>query len=185
MRGPSELDAERIFEVLARHHVAYVVIGGFAAVLHGLARATEDVDITPSAQGDNLQRLALALRELDARLLAPDVEEPLPMAWSAESFTSFTTLTTRTAAGDLDICLRPDRPGGRIYAYEDLAKGALVIDLAVPVPVAALEDVIASKEASNRDKDRRALPELRDLLIHLTTRPSADLAAEADPPASS
>jgi len=45
MSGPVELDAERIFETLTRHRVRYVVIGGYAAVLYGLARATEDVDV--------------------------------------------------------------------------------------------------------------------------------------------
>lgn len=175
MTVPVELDAERIFEVLARHAVGYVVIGGFAAVLHGLARATEDVDITPATEPDNLRRLAAALRELDARLLVPDVAEPLPMRWTAESFTSFTTMTTRTSAGDLDICLRPDRPGGRTFAYDDLATDAVVLELEVLIPVAALADVIASKEAANRDKDRRALPELRDLLVHLTTTPHRDV----------
>lgn len=170
MTAPVELDAERIFDVLARHAVHYVVIGGFAAVLHGLARATEDVDITPATEPDNLERLAAALIELDARLLVPDRAEPPDMRWSAESFASFTTMT-RTSAGDLDLCLRPDRPGGRTFGYDDLAIGAVVLELDVPISVAGLADVIASKEAANRDKDRRALPELRDLLVYLTTVP--------------
>lgn len=167
MTHPIELDAERIFAVLADHDVEYVVIGGFAGVLHGLARATEDVDITPAGDRENLGRLAVAMRDLGALLLAPGAE-PLEVPWSAEYFAGFTTVTTRTSAGDLDICLRPDRPGGRTYDYLELARSALVIELDLPVPVAALEDVIASKEAAGRDKDRRALPELRDLLVHLS-----------------
>lgn len=168
MSHPVELDAERIFEVLAGHGVEYVVIGGFAGVLHGLARATEDVDITPASNRENLGRLAAALRALDALLLAPGADDPLRVPWSAEYFAAFTTVTTRTSAGDLDICLRPDRPGGRTYDYSELARSALVVQLDVPVPVAALDDVIASKEAAGRDKDRRALPELRDLRVHLS-----------------
>lgn len=167
---PVELDAVAIVAVLNRHGVRYVVIGGFAAVLHGLARTTADLDITPAPDPDNLSRLSTALRELDARLLAPGAEEPVSWPWSAEAFSQFTTLTTRTNAGDLDICLRPDAPGGRQFHYEKLARNALVIELPPDIPVAALEDVIASKEASNRDKDRAALPELKDLLAAVRSR---------------
>lgn len=170
MRDPVELDAERIFETLDRHSVRYVVIGGFAALLHGLPRATEDVDITPAVDRENLQRLADALRELDARLIAPGADDPLDWPWSADAFAQFTTLTTRTTAGDLDVCLRPDAPAGRTFDYEQLARNAIVIELPPDVPVAALEDVIASKEASNREKDHARLGELRDLLAARRSR---------------
>ena len=167
---PVELDAERIFETLSRHEVRYVVIGGYAGVLYGLARATEDVDITPATDRPNLERLAAALEELDARLRPPGADTPIAWPWNADSFHQFTTLTTRTDAGDLDICLRPDAPGGRSFDFDALAKNAVVIALPLEVPLAALEDVIASKEASNREKDKAALGELRDLLAVLRSR---------------
>lgn len=60
--------------------------------------------------------------------------------------------------------MHPDALGGRTFRYEDLAEDAVVIELPdVAVPVASLEQVIASKEAANRDKDRLALPLLRAL----------------------
>lgn len=164
-REPVELDAEGIVEVLNRQGVRYVVIGGYAGVLHGSPRTTEDLDITPDTAHENLERLANALRELDAKLMPPGAGEPLDWPWSAEAFAPFTTLTTRTRCGDLDICLRPDAPGGKHFTYGDLARNAVVIELDAEIPVASLEDVIASKEASGRDKDARALPELRDLLM--------------------
>lgn len=167
MTDPVELDAVTILETLNRHGVRYVVIGGFAAVLHGLARATEDIDITPAADVENLGRLAAALDELQAGLLAPGVAQPIDWPWSPDAFTQFTTLMTRTSAGDLDICLRPDAPGNRQFDFDALASAAVVIDLPPDVPVAALEDVIASKEAANRPKDHATLGELRDLLAAL------------------
>ncbi len=170
MSSPVELDAERIFETLGRHGVRYVVIGGYAAVLYGLARATEDVEITPARDRDNLERLAAALKELEAQLKPAGASETIAWPWSAESFAQFTTMTTRTSAGDLDICLRPDAPGRRAFDYDLLASNAVVIQLPLEVPLAALEDIIASKEASNREKDRGALGELRDLLAMLRSR---------------
>lgn len=39
-------DFDRIVSTLSRHGVAYVLIGGIAAVAHGSTLATEDVDLT-------------------------------------------------------------------------------------------------------------------------------------------
>lgn len=162
--APVELDAEAICEVLNRHGVQYVVIGGYAAVLYGLPRATEDLDVTPAATDDNLVRLAAALTELDAKLLAPGADSPLEgWTWTDGSLRNFTTVTTRTKHGDLDIAFRPDGPGGSSYDYERLARSAIVLELAVDVPVADLDDVIASKVASDRPKDREALRPLQAL----------------------
>lgn len=172
MTDTVELDGERIFETLSRHGVRYVVIGGYAGVLYGLARATEDIDITPATDRDNLQRLAAALTELDAQLKPPGSTETIAWPWSADSFAQFTTITTRTSAGDLDICLRPDAPGGRAFDYDSLASNAVVIGLPLEVPLAALEDIIASKEACDREKDKATLGEFRDLLARLRSRGS-------------
>ena len=52
-----ELDLARLFAVLDRHKVAYVLIGGIAAVYHGSPFPTEDVDIAPQTDRANLARL--------------------------------------------------------------------------------------------------------------------------------
>lgn len=161
---PVDLDAEAILAVLLRHDVRFVVIGGYAAVLHGLPRATEDIDITPSTDDENLQRLAAALDELEARLLAPGAEELLDWPWSAESLRAFTTVTTRTRHGDLDIAFRPDAPGGGTFDLDHLERRAELVDLGIEVPVASLEDVIASKRAADRPKDHEAMRMLTALL---------------------
>ena len=54
------LDAAALLEVLERHRVAYVVIGGYAAELHGSVRRTVDIDVVPRTTLDNLERLAKA-----------------------------------------------------------------------------------------------------------------------------
>ena len=61
-------DPERIITTLARHDVKYVLIGAVAARLQGSPPMTADADITPERDPHNLQRLATALRELDARV---------------------------------------------------------------------------------------------------------------------
>lgn len=60
-------DPERIFEALADSSVSFVLIGGMAAILHGDAGVTMDIDIAPAYDAGNLDRLAKALRVLRAR----------------------------------------------------------------------------------------------------------------------
>ena len=55
-----------VFRSFQRHDVKYVVIGGIAAILHGVPRATFDLDILIEATPENAQRLLDAL--LDAGL---------------------------------------------------------------------------------------------------------------------
>jgi hypothetical protein len=62
-----EFDPQRVVEVLNRHQVEYVLVGGYAAQLYGARRPTYDIDITPSTTLENLHRLSAALRETCAR----------------------------------------------------------------------------------------------------------------------
>jgi hypothetical protein len=153
---------DKLLEVLERHNVAYVIIGGLAAELRGSPYTTRDVDVTPSRDRDNLRRLADALRELDAKLRIPDVEEPVEFQLDAHSFDWGTTWTFVTVHGYLDIALLPDGTRG----YDDLRRGASRerITDTLEVSVAALADVIRSKEAAGREKDRAVLPILRQVL---------------------
>lgn len=63
MTLPPALDARPILEALNRHNVAYVLIGGYAAIQHGATRSTQDIDVTPSTELENLGRLTAALKE--------------------------------------------------------------------------------------------------------------------------
>lgn len=53
----------RVFASLEKNDVRYLVIGGIAAVLHGVPRATFDLDILVQATPDNVARLLQALDE--------------------------------------------------------------------------------------------------------------------------
>jgi len=52
-----------VFSSLQRHKVRYLVIGGIAAVLHGVPRATFDLDLLIEAKPDNAEKLLRALVE--------------------------------------------------------------------------------------------------------------------------
>lgn len=157
-RAPAPpLDVEAILGTLARHDVEYVLIGGLAARIHGSPLLTEDLDITPALDRENLARLAAALQELGARLRgAEEVEFPL----DDRSLASADVLTMTTRAGWLDVCSRP--AGGQ--SYETLAPNAEAYELfGLRVRIASIDDLIRSKSAAGRDKDLRGLPALREL----------------------
>jgi len=72
------LDAPALLEVLERHRVQYIVVGGYAAELRGSVRRTVDVDVVPRTTADNLERLAAALREVQAKIRTEGILEGLP-----------------------------------------------------------------------------------------------------------
>lgn len=161
-----------MLEVLERHGVLYVVIGGFAAELRGSPYVTRDVDVTPARTRDNLGRLTKALKELDAKLRVPDPDYPLAIALDGRTFDQGTTWTFVTKFGFLDVALLPDGTRG----YDDLKRGATkerITDTLV-ISVASLADVIRSKEAAGREKDRAVLPILRQVLERSKGMPRHD-----------
>jgi hypothetical protein len=161
-------DLVRLAEVLDRHGVEYLVVGGVAARAHGASRPTQDLDCLVRRGRENLERLAAALVELHAHLrvsgLTEDEMAALPVQLDAETLARTELSTWRTDAGDLDLLSDiPDSEGSR-RRYEDLVANSSRIDSdGVSVRVASLQDVIASKEWANRAKDQEALPELRQL----------------------
>ena len=145
-----------------------MVIGGVGATLHGSPLPTRDTDICPARDAPNLDALATALREMGARIRTPDAAEGLPFSCDAAFLRQVTLLNLTTRFGDLDLSFEPSGTAG----YEDLSSRAVVFDLGegLQVRVAALEDIIRSKEAANREKDRQALPTLRLLLERIRKR---------------
>lgn len=157
----TEFEPELLLAALVEAGVEFVLVGGYAAVLHGASRPTEDVDITPATTFDNLTKLAGALKSLRARIRTDAVPDGLAFDTSAEAMQGLLMLNLTTRLGDLDIAFRPSGTDG----YSDLAAQAEDWAVgAITIRVASLVDVIRSKEAAGRDKDVRALGELYGLL---------------------
>jgi hypothetical protein len=147
--------------VLADHDVEYVLIGALAARLQGFPRVTADADITPSGAMDNLERLASALRELEARVYTESVPEGLEFDCSAQALARARMWNLVTTAGRLDLAFEPSGTDG----YEDLIRNAIAYEVfGVELKAAALEDIIRSKEASDRPQDRQDVLVMREIL---------------------
>ncbi|MGI8757908.1 MAG: nucleotidyl transferase AbiEii/AbiGii toxin family protein [Acidimicrobiales bacterium] len=167
MPADSDFDPQRILETLDRHHVEYVIVGGFGSQIHGAHRQTYDLDLVPNSSGENSERLATALRELNARLrvagMTDEEARQLPVVLDAATIQAFGSTTWTTDAGPLDVLQTLPVAGGsrEYYQLDDRAVGVTLSGIAVRV--AALEDIIASKTHADRPKDREALAELHEL----------------------
>lgn len=147
--------------MLTEHEVRFVVIGAVAAISQGYPLTTQDIDITPARDDENLERLAAALLELGARLRVPDDQTGVEFPIDARMLGNAEIWTLQTPYGSLDISYVPSGTAG----YADLRRDARVERIeGVDVMVASLVDIIRSKEAAGRIKDQAQLPALRRTL---------------------
>ncbi len=161
MESRNRLEPDRILTALVKRHVEFVVIGAVAAIAHGGPLITQDLDITPAREPGNLDRLAKALKDLDARLRLPDDSSGIEFPIEPRFLGSVESWTLKTPSGDIDLLFVPSGTAG----YEDLKRSAVSVELwGQDVLVASLEDIIRMKEAAGRPKDLGQLPALRQTL---------------------
>jgi predicted nucleotidyltransferase len=152
-------DLERLLPTLVRAGVEFIVIGGVAAIVHGSARATFDVDLVYSRTHENTERLAAALAPHGP--YPRDVPPNLPFSWDAKTISAGLNFTLTTKLGDLDLF--GEVAGGE--TYQDLLAHSFDVDaFGVRFKCIDLPTLIRIKEAADRLKDREAVAELRVLL---------------------
>lgn len=163
------LQAAQLIQLLARHGVEYVIVGGLAATVHGATRVTYDIDLVPRWTSVNLERLASALREAGATLRTADDAETDASPIDARALRQFEVSTWRTRLGDLDVISGTPLRGRDVLAsYNDLrARAHRRTAFGETILVADLDDVIEAKEVLGRDPDLVALPELHRLRARL------------------
>lgn len=158
---PAPLDPERILSTLASHAVRYVLVGALAARLQGFPRITADADITPSRDRENLENLAAALRDLEARVFTEAVPEGLAFDCSADTLDGADLWNLSTAAGRIDVVFEPSGTAG----FSDLAEDAVRFQVfGHEILAASLADIIRSKVATDRPQDRQDVIVLRAIL---------------------
>ena len=151
-----------LFSTLTRHKVDYLLIGGLAVSLHGVERATMDVDITVAMNPDNLSSLIAAAEELDLTPVLPVPLEALGnlellKLWHAERHLEAFALRTPELAGvTVDVLLFPP------VEFDGMVHRAIVFDVAdTPIQVASIDDLIALKQAVGRPVDLSDIEHLK------------------------
>lgn len=149
-------DLRTLLQRLADAGIDFVLVGGYAAMLHGSSLLTRDLDVCAILEPGALEKLRDAFRDAHPvhRLSSPTrsfLDHPEPG-------TSLDNLYLRTDLGTLDVLGRITGVGD----YARVARGAVEIELfSRRVRAIGLDDLIAAKEALGRDKDLIAAKELR------------------------
>lgn len=151
------------FELLIQHlcdsGVEFVVIGGWAAIFHGSAHVTNDLDICYSRHKQNLRRLADALAPFHPR--PRGLPDGLPFAWDAATLANGTMFTLTTDLGILDLLAEVSGIG----TYEEARAASMEVDaFGRRLQALDLRALIRAKKAAGRPKDLLILPELEGLL---------------------
>jgi predicted nucleotidyltransferase len=148
-------DLEDLAAFLNARGVRFIVIGGQAEYLFGSPRVTFDIDICYERSSENLERLALALKEM--RVSLRDAPPDLPFQIDARTLTLGNNFTFNSIFGHLDLLGHVEPIG----SFEDLARSATKMPLAgQEVLVISLDDLIAIKRHIGRAKDRESLLQL-------------------------
>jgi hypothetical protein len=137
--------AEEIRDVFAVYGVEYLFIGKSGAILLGFPDTTQDADLFVRKSPDNGLAAVKALRELGFAVSKTQASE-------IERGKDFVQL--KNGPFDLDLIFAPDG----IERFEDAWTRRVEVE---GFPVCHPDDIIASKEATGRQKDRESLPRLK------------------------
>jgi hypothetical protein len=155
----SHTQLEALVRLLTDGEVEFVVVGRLAAVVHGSAHVTYDVDVCYNRSPDNLERLSHTLAQIRPVLRgAPPV---LPFRLDLPTLKAGLNFTPATELGALDLLGEVSGLGG---FREALAASDAVELFDRTVRVLSLPALIAAKKAAGRGKDLLIVPELEALL---------------------
>jgi hypothetical protein len=137
--------AERIRDTFSRHGVRYLFIGKSGAILLGFPDTTQDADLFVEKGENNGAAIASALTELGFNLTPQQIGE----IRQGKDF-----IQLKSGPFDLDLIFAPDG----IDSFAAAWKRRVEVE---GFPVCHLDDIIASKAAAGRVRDRETLPRLR------------------------
>jgi predicted nucleotidyltransferase len=148
-------DFAGLLRALVQRGVRFIVVGGAAAVAHGSARLTQDIDVVYARGDDDVRRLVTALAPLKPY---PRGAPPgLPFVWDERTVSNGLNFTLQTDLGAIDVLGEIVGGGG----YDALLPHTLEVDVfGVRCRILDVEKLIAVKRAAGRPKDYEAIAEL-------------------------
>ena len=146
--------AQEIRDRFAAQGVRYLFIGKSGAILLGFPDTTQDADVFVEKTTENCRAAVAALRDLGFALTESQ---------AAEISRGKDFIQLKNGPFDLDLIFAPDG----IERFEDAWKRRVDVE---GFPVCHIDDIIASKAATNRQKDQESLPRLRSFREYLRYR---------------
>ncbi|MCC6422537.1 MAG: hypothetical protein IT447_03595 [Phycisphaerales bacterium] len=152
-------DFRQLLRVLQDAHVEFILIGGMAAIAHGAARLTQDLDVVYRRTDENIARLASALKDHSPYLR--DAPPGLPFQWDDRTIRRGLNFTLKTTFGDIDLFGEIIGGGG----YEQLLPHTIILRIfEMDCRCIDLVHLIQVKRAAGRPRDLDAVAELEALL---------------------
>lgn len=152
-------ELNRLLQRLFDANIDFVIVGGFAAMLHGSALLTRDLDVCAILTADNLEKLRDTFRDLHPT--HRQTSQRLSFLDNPDRGISLKSLYLQTDLGPLDILSTITGVGD----FDRVRAASIEVDLfGQRCRVIAVEDLIRAKEALGRDKDLLAVKELRAIV---------------------
>ena len=148
-------DSINLLERLVHNGVDFVIVGGFAGVVHGCTYVTQDIDICCDFSPANLLVLQKAISDLDpVHRMTPGRKR---LALTEEACTQLKNLYLDTTMGQLD-CLSVI---GGLGDFDQVKQSSELVEVeGVKMRVLNLNALIKAKKSMNRPRDRQALLQL-------------------------
>jgi len=168
-RRPGAFDPSDIFAALNRARVRYLVVGGVAAIFHGVPRTTFDADIALQLDIENLSRLDAIMSRMK---FAPSVpvsilglaDPRIRRQWVEEkNMKVFSYKELRRPFRVLDVMVRPLKDFDRLHRQRVNKKHRGVVFPLIPIP-----GLVRMKTGTGRAKDHEDIEHLR--IIEWKTR---------------
>ena len=137
--------AQEIRDCFQKRGIRYLFLGKSGAILLGFPDTTQDADLFVEKTSENCAELVSALRELGFRLTDSQAGEVA----RGKDF-----IQLKNGPFDLDLIFAPDG----IERFSDAWNRRVEVE---GFPVCHIDDIIASKVATHRQKDLESLPRLR------------------------
>lgn len=152
-------DLNLLLKTLLTHNLDFLVIDGFAAVVHGSSHVTKDLDVTMVMTQENIDRLRSALKDLHPRHRMNPSHQPSFLD-EPKNISDLKNIYLETDAGILDV-VSLDKSLG---SFAELKSRALTVNLfGFDCSVLSLDDLIRIKQTMRRPKDIIVLEELKAL----------------------
>ncbi|RLB76616.1 MAG: hypothetical protein DRH24_17600 [Deltaproteobacteria bacterium] len=157
----TSVDLSAIIEGLIKADVKFILVGGLAAVVQGAPVTTMDVDILHKQSPENIAKLFVFLKSIDAIYRRPDNKIIMP---KQEDFSGMGHALFSTCLGPLDVLAFIEQE----KTYEDLFKHTVEIEFrGHTIHVLNIKTLIELKKTSKDPKDKQRLPVLEETLRQL------------------
>lgn len=154
----NKTDFSQIFNLLTDYNIKFVLVDGGAAIVHGSARATYDVDIVYSRESDNLTKIEKAFSTINPYLRG--APPGLPFKFDISTLQTGLNFTLATDIGDIDLFGEIAGVGG----YHELLPYSQQVEVfGNKCFVLGLEKLIQVKRAAGRPRDLEAIAELQSI----------------------